>query len=99
MSDQVRAIAANSGQRHHAPGSMRLRFLGKHSAPNNSPTLWDTDTGHYVIQGFNLDADALAQVGDVPDGEGVIWVPKELMRYLPKEPDAGHPPHSPDVAA
>jgi hypothetical protein len=61
---------------------MRLRFLGKHSAPDNSPTLWDTDEGQYVIQGFGLDADALAQVGHIPHGEAVIRVPKELMRYL-----------------
>ena len=63
---------------------MRLRFLGKHSSPGNSPTLWDTDGGQYVIQGFELDPDARAQVGDVPDGELVIRVPKELMRYLPE---------------
>jgi len=63
---------------------MRLRFLGKHSAPGNSPALWDTDAGQYVIQGFRLDEDTLAQVGDVPHGELVIRVPKELMRYLPE---------------
>jgi hypothetical protein len=63
---------------------MRLRFLGRHSAPSNSPTLWDTDAGQYVIQGFELDSDSLAQVGDVPPGELVIRVPKELMRYLPE---------------
>jgi hypothetical protein len=68
---------------------MRLRFLGKHSAPGNSPALWDTDAGQYVIRGFGLDPDTLAQVGDVPPGELVIRVPKELMRYLPEaRPDA-----------
>lgn len=63
---------------------MRLRFLGKHSSPGNSPALWDTDEGQYVIQGLGLDPDTLAQVGDVPPGELVIRVPKELMRYLPE---------------
>jgi hypothetical protein len=63
---------------------MRLRFLGKHSSPGNSPTLWDTDAGQYVIQGLGLDSDTLAQLGDVPPGELVIRVPKELMRYLPE---------------
>jgi hypothetical protein len=63
---------------------VRLRFLGKHSSPGNSPTLWDTDAGQYVIQGFELDSDSVAQVGDVPPGELVIRVPKELMRYLPE---------------
>jgi hypothetical protein len=63
---------------------MWLRFLGKHSSPGSSPTLWDTDENRYVIQGFELGADALAQVGEIPVGEAVIWVPKELMRHLPE---------------
>ena len=62
---------------------MRLTFLGRHSSPGNSQTLWDTDAGQYVIPGFDLDPDTLAQVGDIPPGEVVIRVPKELMRYLP----------------
>jgi hypothetical protein len=61
---------------------MRLTFLGKETQGGNSPTLWDTDDDQYVIQGFTLDADALAQVGTVPDGELVIRVPKKLMRHL-----------------
>ena len=99
MSDHIRGDEANSGQHRHELGNSPLRFLGKHSSPGNSPTLWDTGQGQYVIQGFTLDADALAQVGEIPAGEGVIWVPEELMRYLPKEPDAGDPPQPPGVAA
>lgn len=64
---------------------MRLRFLGKHSTPGNSPTLWATDDKKFVIQGFVLEPDAIAQVGHIPPGEGVIWVPEELMGYLPPE--------------
>jgi len=61
---------------------MQLRFLGKETQTGNSPTLWETDDDQYVIQGFTLDAEALAQVGTVPDGELVVRVPKELMRHL-----------------
>jgi hypothetical protein len=60
---------------------MRLTFLGKETQTGNSPTLWETDDGQYVIQGFTVDADALAQVGNVPDGELVIRVPKKLLRH------------------
>src|SRR5215468_8767856 len=60
---------------------MRLTFLGKDTQGGNSPTLWETDDGQYVILGFTLDAEAMGQVGGVPDGEAVIRVPKELMRY------------------
>jgi hypothetical protein len=61
---------------------MRLTFLGKDTQGGNSPTLWETDDDQYVIQGFILDAEALAQVGAVPEGEAVIRVPKKLMRHL-----------------
>jgi hypothetical protein len=54
---------------------MRLTFLGKDTQGGNSPTLWETDDGQYVIQGFTLDAEASGQVGAVPDGEAVIRVP------------------------
>jgi hypothetical protein len=66
---------------------MRLTFLGKDTQGGNSPTLWATDDDQYVIQGFTLDAEALGQVGTVPDGELVIRVPKKLMRHLLKDAD------------
>jgi hypothetical protein len=78
---------------------MRLRFLGKHSTPGNSPTLWGTDAGQFVIQGYELDADTLAQIGQIPDGEAVIRVPTELMRYLPKEHDNAADPDADGSAA
>lgn len=61
---------------------MQLTFLGKDTQTGNSPTLWETDDGQFVIQGFTLDADAMDQVGPVPAGEAVIRVPKKLMRHL-----------------
>jgi hypothetical protein len=61
---------------------MQLTFLGKDTQGGNSPTLWETDDGQFVIQGFTLDADAMGQIGTVPAGEAVIRVPKKLMRHL-----------------
>ncbi len=78
---------------------MRLRYLGRHSTPGSSPKLWDTDVEQLVIHGFKLDADTLAQVGHVPDGEAVIRVPRELMRHLPKEHDDAAGPDATDPAA
>jgi hypothetical protein len=78
---------------------MQLRFLAKHPAPNNSPTLWAADEKKYVIQGFTPDKDAQIQVGEVQDGETVISVPEELMWFLPKEHDASPSPQPPDQAA
>jgi hypothetical protein len=78
---------------------MRLRFLGKHSSPGNSPTLWGTDAGEYVIRGYKLDTETLAQVGQIPYDEAVIRVPTELMRYLPKEHDDAASPKATGPAA
>jgi hypothetical protein len=47
---------------------MRLRFLGRHSSPGNSPTLRDTDAGQYVIQGFELDRDVAIGTGEIAIG-------------------------------
>jgi hypothetical protein len=75
-------VRANSGKISTEGRPMRLTFLGKETQGGNSPTLWETDDGHYLIQGFTLDAEAMGQVGAVPEGEAVIRVPKKLMRHL-----------------
>lgn len=68
---------------------MALRFLGKDTQGGNSPTLW-ADGQDYVIQGFTLDADVLAEIGTIPDGEAVIRVPKKLMAHLSKDSGGSH---------
>ncbi|HUY44769.1 MAG TPA: hypothetical protein VMV92_03455 [Streptosporangiaceae bacterium] len=63
---------------------MKLRWLGTDSKEGDSPTLYDTDEGQYVIQGFTVtDPETRAQL-DIPEGEEVIRVPKTLMNHLPK---------------
>jgi hypothetical protein len=65
---------------------MKLRWLGTDSRDGDSPTLYDTDTDQYVIQGFIItDPETRAHL-NVPAGEEVIRVPKTLMNYLPKGP-------------
>jgi hypothetical protein len=62
---------------------VQLRFIAKVTQQGNSPTLWaDDETDEYVIQGFELDSDTLADLGRIPEGELVIRVPKELMSHL-----------------
>jgi len=65
---------------------MALRFLGKETQSGNSPTLW-ADGSDYVIQGFTLDVGTFAEVGQIPEGEAVIRVPKKLMEHLAKDID------------
>ncbi len=62
---------------------MHLTFLGSTSNNGGSPTLFDTDTGTYVIQGWKvLDADTLAQL-NLPEHETVVEVPKALLGFAP----------------
>ena len=65
---------------------MTLRFLGKETQSGNSPTLW-ADGQDYVIQGFALDPETLAEVGRLPNGEAVVRVPKALLKHLAKDVD------------
>lgn len=70
---------------------MALRFLGKDpdSGYNGSPTVWD-DGDAYVIQGWRVtDAVTLAELGDIPEHETVIRLPKRMMPFFNEVSDGG----------
>ncbi|MCA1702823.1 MAG: hypothetical protein LC808_05950 [Actinobacteria bacterium] len=66
---------------------MRARFLGKDPESNvgDSPTLFATDRTDrktYIAQGWVVtDPQALADVGPVPDGEGIIEIPEDVLAF------------------
>jgi hypothetical protein len=63
-----------------------LRFLGRSTGGGGCPTLYETDHGTFVIQGWGVtDPAVLAALGEVPGHETVIEVPKRLMRHLPED--------------
>lgn len=67
---------------------MQIRFLGKDSTPNDSPTLYETDRDTLLVQGYVVtDPEALAAM-HIPQGETVVEVPKRLMKYLPEDAHA-----------
>ncbi|MFI5776819.1 hypothetical protein [Nocardia sp. NPDC051570] len=49
---------------------MRLRFLGKNTTGQQSPTLWASDHGTYVCQGWKTGVD------------GQIEIPHRLLEFL-----------------
>ncbi|MFC4113840.1 hypothetical protein [Nonomuraea zeae] len=62
---------------------MRMRFLGSTSEAGACPTLYETDRGTIVVQGLQVtDAEALADLRDVLDGEGAVEVPRELLTEI-----------------
>ncbi|ONI75318.1 hypothetical protein ALI144C_38885 [Actinosynnema sp. ALI-1.44] len=77
---------------------MRAQFLGKdpESGENGSPTLFVTDRTDrrtYFAQGWAVtDPQALADIGPIPDGESVVEIPEDVLRFYarseqPKEGD------------
>lgn len=66
---------------------MKLNFVGSTSDSGQCPTLYETDSGDWVVQGYELtDEEALAQLRDVLPGEKFVVVPRELLtRFAPKE--------------
>ncbi|MGI5127541.1 hypothetical protein ACQEVB_12085 [Pseudonocardia sp. CA-107938] len=67
---------------------MRAEFLGKdpNSKSGGSPAAYATnraDRRTYLIQGWRItDGEALADVGHVPDHEGINEVPVEVLRLV-----------------
>jgi hypothetical protein len=64
---------------------MEIRFLGKESEHGDSPTLYATDQGAYLVQGWKItDLEILAKL-DVPVGETVVEIYAHLMTHLAKD--------------
>ena len=63
---------------------MRLTFIGKDpdSNPTGSPTVYRTDRGTWVVQGWTVtDPGALAQM-NIPDGEAAVEIPDRMLQFL-----------------
>jgi hypothetical protein len=63
---------------------MELTFVAKdpESYPTGSPTLYRTDRGSWVVQGWVVtDPDALAAMA-MPDGETCVEIPDRLVPFF-----------------
>lgn len=63
---------------------MQLTFVAvdPDSVPNGSPTLYKTDRGSWVVQGWVVtDSDALRQL-NVPEGETVVEIPDRMIPFF-----------------
>jgi hypothetical protein len=73
---------------------VEVRFLGKDpgSAEGDSPTLWATDRVSrrtYIAQGWVVtDPKVLASVGPIPDGEAIIEIPEDVLRFYQRNQEA-----------
>jgi len=61
---------------------MRLRFLGAGTQRGGCPSLYATDRGTYVVQGWTVtDPEALADLRDVLEGESFVEIPKKVLDF------------------
>lgn len=66
---------------------MRLTFVGKDpdSNPTGSPTVYRTDRGSWVVQGWAVtDRDALAAM-DIPAGETCVEIPDRMLQFFKED--------------
>jgi hypothetical protein len=68
---------------------MQLTFLGKETTGGQSPTLYATDRGTYVVQGWIVTDPYVLVRLTVSDDETVVEVPARLMAHLTKDGLAG----------
>lgn len=69
---------------------MHLTFIGKDpdSNPSGSPTVYRTDRGSWLVQGWVVDdPDAVAQMS-IPDGETVVEIPDRMLPFF-RQGDSG----------
>ncbi|WP_185992856.1 DUF6879 family protein [Streptomyces sp. 130] len=66
---------------------MRLRFIGSTSGGGGCPSVYETDRGTVVVQGWKINPSdqAYGDVRDLAGDEDVLEVPRELLqRFVPR---------------
>ena len=61
---------------------MRLHFLGADTKDEGCPSLYATDRGTYVVQGWTVtDPEALGDLRDVLEGESFVEIPRKVLDF------------------
>lgn len=66
---------------------MKLTWLGTESGETGCPSVFATDDGTLVVQGWKVtDPDALATLRErgLPDHEDAVEIPMVLLRHFPE---------------
>lgn len=63
---------------------MELTFVAKDpgSEPSGSPTLYRTDRGSWVVQGWVVSVPAALAAMDIPAGESCVEIPDRLVPFF-----------------
>jgi len=68
---------------------MKLTLVARdpESIPDNSPTLYRTEEGDWIIQGFVVDDPAALAQMNIPAGETCVRIPPRMIRFFTEEQD------------
>lgn len=63
---------------------VELTFVAKDpgSEPSGSPTLYRTDRGSWVVQGWVVTDQAALEAMDIPQGESCVEIPDRLVPFF-----------------
>ena len=63
---------------------MHIRFVAKDpdSVPDQSPTLYKTDRGSWLVQGWAVTDSATLGEMNIPAGETVVEIPDRLVPFF-----------------
>jgi hypothetical protein len=63
---------------------VRLTFIGKdpESNPNGSPTVYRTDRGSWVVQGWTVSDPAVLAQMSIPEGETCVEIPDRMLQFF-----------------
>lgn len=63
---------------------MRLTLIGKDpdSNPTGSPTVYRTDRGSWVVQGWVVSDPAVLAQMSIPEGESCVEIPDRMLQFF-----------------
>ncbi|MFC0529006.1 hypothetical protein [Phytohabitans kaempferiae] len=64
---------------------MHLTFIRKDSNGGQSPTLYRTDRGTFVVQGYKIDDPQALHTLNLPSHETAVEVPEALLKEIARE--------------
>jgi hypothetical protein len=70
---------------HRGERAVQLTFIRKESNGGQSPTLYRTDKGTFVVQGWKVTDQEALQTLDLPEHETAVEVPAALLAEIARE--------------
>ena len=64
---------------------MRLTKLASNCEEGPCPTVYATDTGEFIVQGFRVDDAEALDTMQLPENETAVRIPVELLRQVARD--------------